>query len=122
MKGKDIIETARKQLKDFIAFEVLNIYRWWNEKAPNFEDGEEYIADVEGVTIGVDVDNSYLDVEECIKEKRSVIEVHLTLDENVFVVAEGDDTEIEWKDLSTDELAEIANTLERDYLDLVNNK
>ena len=119
MKGTDIINVAREQLKSFIAFEVRNIYLLLNGQEPNFEEDEEYVLDIEGLTIKVEVDNSYLDVEDTIMENRSITEIHLTLDGNVFLIAYEDDTEIEWKDLFTDEIAGLANVLEKQYLNIV---
>ena len=119
MKGTDIINDARKKLVDFIAFEVRNIYLLLNGQEPNFEEDEEYVLDVEGLTIKVEVDDSYLDVEETTTENRTITEVRVSLDGNVFLVAYEDDTEIEWKEISTDELAGLANVLENQYLNIV---
>ena len=90
-----------------------------NGQEPNFEEDEEYVVDIEGLTIKVEVDNSYLDVEDTIMENRTITEIHVSLDGNVFLVAYEDDTEIEWKDISTDELAGLANILENQYLNIV---
>lgn len=119
MKGTDIINDARKKLVDFIAFEVRNIYLLLNGQEPNFEEDEEYVVDIEGLTIKVETDNSYLDVEETTMENRTITEVRVSLDGNVFLVGYGDDTEIEWKEISTDELAGLANILENQYLNIV---
>ena len=119
MKGTDIINDARKKLVDFIVFEVHNIYLLLNGQEPNFEEDEEYVLDIEGLTIKVEVDNSYLDVEDTIMENRTITEVRVSLDGNVFLVAYEDDTEIEWKDISTDELVGLANVLENKYLNIV---
>ena len=119
MKGTDIINDAREKLVDFIAFEVRNIYLLLNGQEPNFEEDEEYVLDIEGLTIKVEVDNSYLDVEDTIMENRTITEVRVSLDGNVFLVAYEDDTEIEWKDISTDELVGLANVLENKYLNIV---
>ena len=119
MKGTDIINDARKKLVDFIAFEVRSIYLLLNGQEPNFEEDEEYVVDIEGLTIKVEVDDSYLDVEETTMENRTITEVRVSLDGNVFLVGYGDDTEIEWKDISTDELVGLANVLENQYLNIV---
>ena len=119
MKGTDIINVAREKLVDFIVFEVRNIYLLLNGQEPNFEEDEEYVLDIEGLTIKVEVDNSYLDVEDTIMENRTITEVHVSLDGNVFLVPYEDDTEIEWKDISTDELVGLANVLENQYLNIV---
>lgn len=119
MKGTDIINDARKKLVDFIAFEVRNIYLLLNGQEPNFEEDEEYALNIEGLTIKVEVDDSYLDVEETTMENRTITEVRVSLDGNVFLVAYENDTEIEWKEISTDELAGLANVLENRYLNIV---
>ena len=119
MKGTDIINDARKKLVDFIAFEVRNIYLLLNGQEPNFEEDEEYVLDIEGLTIKVEVNNSYLDVEDTIMENRTITEVRVSLDGNIFLVAYEDDTEIEWKEISTDELVGLANVLENRYLNIV---
>ena len=119
MKGTDIINVAREKLVDFIVFEVRNIYLLLNGQEPNFEEDEEYVLDIEGLTIKVEVDNSYLDVEDTIMENRTITEVRVSLDGNVFLVAYEDGTEIEWKDISTDELVGLANVLENQYLNIV---
>ena len=119
MKGTDIINDARKKLVDFIAFEVRSIYLLLNGQEPNFEEDEEYVVDIEGLTIKVEVDDSYLDVEETTMENRTITEVRVSLDGNVFLVGYGDDTEIEWKEISTDELVGLANVLENRYLNIV---
>lgn len=119
MRGTDIINDAREKLVSFIIFEVRNIYLLLNGQEPNFEKDEEYVVDIEGLTIKVETDNSYLDVEETTMENRTITEVRVSLDGNVFLVGYGDDTEIEWKDISTDELAGLANILENQYLNIV---
>lgn len=119
MKGTDIINDAREKLVSFIIFEVRNIYLLLNGQEPNFEKDEEYVVDIEGLTIKVETDNSYLDVEETTMENRTITEVRVSLDGNVFLVGYGDDTEIEWKDISTDELVGLANVLENQYLNIV---
>ena len=119
MKGTDIINVAREKLVDFIVFEVRNIYLLLNGQEPNFEEDEEYVVDIEGLTIKVETDNSYLDVEETTMENRTITEVRVSLDGNVFLVGYGDDTEIEWKEISTDELVGLANVLENQYLNIV---
>lgn len=119
MKGTDIINDAREKLVSFIVFEVHSIYLLLNGQEPNFEEDEEYVLDVEGLTIKVEVDDSYLDAEETTMENRTITEVRVSLDGNVFLVGYGDDTEIEWKDISTDELAGLANILENQYLNIV---
>ena len=118
MKGTDIINVAREKLVDFIVFEVRNIYLLLNGQEPNFEEDEEYVLDIEGLTIKVEVDKSYK-VEDTIMENRTITEVRVSLDGNIFLVPYEDDTEIEWKEISTDELVGLANVLENQYLNIV---
>ena len=118
MKGTDILKTAREQIKNFIVFEVKNLYILTNMRNPNFSEDEEYVLDV-NFPINVEVDNSYLDVDGTTIEVWNVDEIHVTLDDNIFFKCSENDSEIEWNKISTDELAGIANILENQYLKIV---
>lgn len=121
-KSIDIINEAREQLKSLIVIEVKNIHRkvqsiygMLNGDAYN-EDGD-YTVDVNGVTINVEVDTFYLNVEERIFEKQPVVEIHVSNNDDVFVVTDSNE-EINWKTLSTDELADIVEVLEKEFWDI----
>ena len=60
------------------------------------------------------MDNSYLDVEDRCYEDREMSEVVVALDGNV-IVRDEDDGEWFFDELSTDEVARIANSLEKTY-------
>lgn len=119
MRGTDIINDARAKLKSFIAFEVRNVYLLLNGQEPNFEEDEEYTLDIEGLTVSVEVDNSYLDVEETTLENWSVDYISLSLDGSVHLECSEHGGELELDDLSTDEVAALANVLENQYLNIV---
>lgn len=117
MRATDILKFARQQITDFIVFEIKNIYLFLNKEIPNEE--EDYIVEISGLTIKVEVDNSYLDVEETTLENRSINEIHLTTDNEIYLVSEYDDDEIELKEISIEELVGLSNILENIYLKLV---
>lgn len=119
MKGTDIINDARAKLKSFIAFEVRNVYLLLNGQEPNFAEDEEYTLDIEGLTVSVEVDNSYLDVEETTLENWSVDYISLSLDGSVHLECSEHGGELELDDLSTDEVAALANVLENQYLEIM---
>lgn len=119
MKGTDIINVARQQLKSFIAFEVRNVYLLLNGQEPNFAEDEEYTLDIEGLTVSVEVDNSYLDVEETTLENWSVDYISLSLDGSVHLECSEHGGELELDDLSTDEVAALANVLENQYMEIM---
>lgn len=114
MKGTDIINDARAKLKSFIAFEVRNVYLLLNGQEPNFAEDEEYTLDIEGLTVSVEVDNSYL-------ENWSVDYISLSLDGSVYLECSEHGGELELDDLSTDEVAALANVIENQYLQIVKN-
>ena len=63
------------------------------------------------VTVEVEVDNSYLGIEDRCTERRTVSTVQANLNGDLYVItAEGD--EIPWKNLSTDELGAVARAVE----------
>lgn len=119
MRATDIINDARAKLKSFIAFEVRNVYLLLNGQEPNFAEDEEYTLDIEGLTVSVEVDNSYLDVEETTLENWSVDYISLSLDGSVYLECSEHGGELELDDLSTDEVAALANVLENQYLNIV---
>lgn len=116
MKATDIMNIARQQITDFVAYEIKNIYNIINDGEPDEE--EDYVVEINGLTIKVEVDNSYLDVEETVMENRSINEIHLTTDNEIYLVSEYDD-EIELEDITMEELVGLANILENLYLKLI---
>lgn len=116
-KAKDILSVARKQLIDHIEYETKFISSIVSGGADNSHTEEEewpYSPKVE-----VYVDNSYLDVEDTIKEKRIVTAIEVGNGRVQIFTEEGD--ELNAENLSTDELADIAVVLEK-TIDKLNKK
>ncbi len=68
-------------------------------------------------SILIEVDNSYLRVEDTCKEVRT-LDFILTSDDHDFYVGDGANSEVKAKDISTDDLVEIAKVLEETYNDM----
>lgn len=110
-----IVNNARKALAEFINFEAPLLYKKFGWDEP--EKGDDYViptGDLEPIFINVEVDNSYLDVEERCYENVEVAEVIVNPEEGIWVTNEdGDDWTID--ELSVEELAHIASAMERAY-------
>jgi hypothetical protein len=118
-KGELIVKMAKEELKGFIAHQIPLLYKAFGWVEPDFSECEDYVVPtgdlLNTIYINVEVDNSYLDVEDRCYEDVEVAEIRLTLDGNVFVANEDGD-EWEWKELSVEELADVATSLERTYI------
>ena len=68
-------------------------------------------------SILIEVDNSYLGVEETCREVRT-LDFILTSDDHDFYVGDRVNSEIKAEDISTDDLIEIAKALEETYNDM----
>ena len=68
-------------------------------------------------SILIEVDNSYLGVEETCREVRT-LDFILTSDDHDFYVGDRVNSEIKAEDISTDDLIEIAKVLEETYNDM----
>ena len=115
-KAKFIVEKARKDLVDFIAYEAKLLFKKFGWVEP--EEGEDYSITTgdlkKDIFITVEVDNSYLDVEDACTEKRGIEEIVVSEQGEVwFIEEEGKD----WTpdEISIEELAAIADTLEETY-------
>lgn len=110
-KAKTIIADARKKLIEFICFEVPLIYHkfGWDEPEPD----DDYVIPTENlcrtIRINIEVDNSYLDVEDTCYEDVEVASIAVSRDGDVTVDSE------DAKKLSLEELANIAEVLELTY-------
>jgi hypothetical protein len=126
MKGRDIINQARKELKEFISFEGKAICKLKDNCVNGMDgvwvvDGKKYLNRIK---VEVEVDNSYFDVEDNTTEKRSIEELCIegeSLGGTVWLNVEGGE-EVYLKSIPTDTLADIANALESAYLRMVNGK
>lgn len=115
-KAKTIIADARKKLMEFIRFEAPLMYKKLGWAEPDDEDGEYEIFGSDlcrTIRINVEVDNSYLDVEDTCYEDVEVASIIVSRDGDILVTTEND--EIDAKRLSLEELADIAEVLELSY-------
>ena len=114
-KAKTIIAEAKKKLMEFICFETPLLYKKIGWEEP--EEGEDY--EIFGcdlcrtIRIDVEVDNSYLDVEDRCYEEVEVASIVVSRDGNILVQSE--DGEWDAEKLSIEELADIAEVLELSY-------
>ena len=69
-------------------------------------------------SIIVEVDNSYLDIEETCREVRT-LDFIATSDDHNFYVGAGENTEVVADDMTTDDLVAIAKCLEKTYNGMV---
>ena len=110
---------AKEELKGFIAHQIPLLCKSFGWAEPDFSEYEDYVIPtgnlLNTIHINVEVDNYCLDAEDRCYEDVEVKEIRLTLDGNVFVVNE-DGNEWEWKELSVEELANVATSLERAYI------
>jgi hypothetical protein len=106
------LNDIRGMIKECICNTLTDIYRHFNNgNLPNYEEEEEVL--VEGskikthLTINVNVHNTY--TEDVLIEKWCIDDYIVTLDYNLMFVC--NDNEIEWTEISTDDLFYIAKTL-----------
>ena len=114
-KAKTIIADARKKLMEFIRFEAPLMYKKLGWAEPdNDEDYEIFGSDLcRTIRINVEVDNSYLDVEDTCYEDVEVASIIVSRDGDILVTTENDEMDAER--LSIEELADIAEVLELSY-------
>ena len=116
--AENLVNELREKLKQHIAILVRRLYEKFGWADPDFSEKEDWViptGDLVGkIYINVEVDDSYLDVEERCYEDIEIAEVRVGLDGDTIVTNEDGD---EWysADLSTDELAHIAKVLEKTY-------
>ena len=114
----NLVAELREKLKTHIAMLVPKLYEKFGWAKPDLEEEEDWVIPTgyleNKIYINVEVDNSYLDVEDRCYEDREMSEVVVALDGNV-IVRDEDDGEWFFDELSTDEVARIANSLEKTY-------
>lgn len=114
--ARKLNDNLRYDLNIIIVRAIVKIYLAENNgENPNFDEDEEYVVDIddEHFSVKVEVDNSYLDVEDRIVETIKVTEVHLALDGEIYLVLDnGNEDEIDVDDISTDELTALAELFE----------
>lgn len=122
--AQDIIKNARLELVTLIVTLMRKIDGYLEtENKRLMTESEEVCVDFNGLdiadktpVINVEVDNSYLDVEDRCYEPRH-IDYIVTEDAHNFYLSAGE-TDINADDISTDELAAIAKFLEDTYSEL----
>ena len=118
MKATSILANARKEIMDFIRFEIPLLYKkiYGRDK----EEDEDYsicTGDLgTDIFINVEVDNSYLDVEDTCYEKREIAEIVLDSELGLITLFNEDGDEWDSGYISLKELATISNDIEEAYL------
>lgn len=103
---------ARLQIKNAIVDLVKSLYVSINGGNPDFSMDEEYVLAWQDITkrmlsVQVTAYDSYTEWETV--EYRLVEEVRVTLDDNLYFILEGDDSEIEWRDIAIEGLGLICD-------------
>ena len=109
-------QNVKKQICDI----ATEIYKSDNDGLlPNWEDDEEIVvdgSDADNYKISVNVGNTY-DNSFTI-ERQEIEEIHVTLDSNLFFTTGEFANEINWSEVSTDELVDICHYLQKTYENL----
>ena len=107
----DFREKVKKQICDI----ATEIYKSDNDGLlPNWEDDEEIVicgSDVCNYKINVIVGN--IDYNTFTTERQEIEEIRVTLDSNLYFTTGECANEINWRDVSTDELVDIYNHLQK---------
>lgn len=101
-KADLILNKARREIKDFIVYEMALIYNVGYKDKIDFGKGEEF---------------SILPKNLITDDLGIIAKIILTLDDNIFLII--DDNEYEWDDMNTDDLCHIANFVEEEYNKLI---
>ena len=120
---QDIINNARAEIITHIItlMRKIDAYLETGDKQlmTNPEEGVvvDFVDCVYAPSILIEVDNSYLDVEETCTEVRT-LDFIATRDGHDFYVGDSTNSEVKAEDISTDDLIEIAKVLEETYNDM----
>ena len=118
--AQDIINNARFEIVTHIItlMRKIDAYLETGSKGLMTDPEESVVLDfaecVYAPSIIVEVDNSYLDIEDTCREVRT-LDFIATSDDHDFYVGAGENTEVEADDITTDELLAIAKCLEKTY-------
>lgn len=119
-KAQDILFKAKVEIISHIRYEINQIHSLVHK---DYDDELPYTSEEDwpcSPAIRVVVDNSYLDVEETTYETRKVVTLSIEDDENITAEDENGN-EHKLKNLTIEELAFIADTLETSYFKLIKN-
>ena len=120
---QDIINNARTEIITYIItlMRKIDAYLETGNKQLMTNSEESVLLNfadcVYAPSILIEVDNSYLDVEETCREVRT-LDFILTSDDHDFYVGDRANSEVKAEDISTDDLIEIAKVLEETYNDM----
>ena len=120
---QDIIDNARFEIVTHIItlMRKIDAYLETGDKRLMTNSEESVLLNfadcVYAPSILIEVDNSYLDVEETCREVRT-LDFILTSDDHDFYVGDRVNSEVKAEDISTDDLIEIAKILEETYNDM----
>ena len=121
--AQDIINNARAEIIAHIItlMRKIDAYLETGDKQLMTNSEESVLLNfddcVSAPSISIEVDNSYLGVEETCREVRT-LDFILTSDDHDFYVGDRVNSEIKAEDISTDDLVEIAKVLEETYNDM----
>ena len=121
--AQDIINNARAEIIAHIItlMRKIDAYLETGDKRLMTNSEESVLLNfddcVSAPSILIEVDNSYLGVEETCREIRT-LDFILTSDDHDFYVGDRVNSEIKAEDISTDDLIEIAKVLEETYNDM----
>ena len=121
--AQDIINNARAEIIAHIItlMRKIDAYLETGDKRLMTNSEESVLLNfddcVSAPSISIEVDNSYLGVEETYREVRT-LDFILTSDDHDFYVGDRANSEIKAEDISTDDLIEIAKVLEETYNDM----
>lgn len=124
MKGTDIIERARQDLKGFLVYEIPFLYGMMRKDYPNWENDEEWeikFSDITDDDVYVTLDVFDFDCIETTPELFHLSKVKCTLDNNIFFV-DIDGDEHHYGELDIEELAAIANMLQEKVSEIASKK
>lgn len=111
MNIKKELDDFRCKVKEEICRLLREVYLELNDDHPNFENDEEYVlenydvADDDDLFISVVVWDTYNEYSN--NELQEVQKYIVTLDNNLFFICGDAKNEIEWSEISTDELVAI---------------
>ena len=121
--AQDIINNARAEIITHIItlMRKIDAYFETGDKRLMTNSEESVLLNfddcVSAPSISIEVDNSYLGVEETCREVRT-LDFILTSDDHDFYVGDRANSEVKAEDISIDDLIEIAKVLEETYNDM----
>ena len=119
------VQCARCQIKEAIVENTKDLFRLIYGDNPNFAEDEDYVLEWEAISkscytrVPIDVYDKFID--DSYVEHRLVETVIVTLDDNLFFVLEGDDSEVEWKEINVENLGVICDLITESVIHKTSN-